>query len=627
MAITTPVIDNFNRANGNNVYSNGPWGANPIWGGDNSLVISSNAAKANGGWGDVYTSNSGYTDSEAYATVAATGGTDGYLEIMVRGSGGNSGNPSYYSIQWSQHDNHDDTWRVYRSAGGVYTQLGAQFTQAPAAGHRYGITAVGSTISGYYDTGSGFVTKVTTTDTLHTSGCLGFELYGSSAIDDFGGGAPVAGGTTFNLQANLRGRGGEKLTPALDKIFIGNLDAYGKDKLTPGKTYNGGSANLDAYGRESLMQGLGWGLASNLDGNARESFAENKAIAFNVNLDGYGREVLNPARSVQTGANLDGHGWEQSTPGKTYAVSSNLDGRGGETFTPGKGFSLLGNFLGRAGENLTPGKLYGVTANLYGLGKVSATITKSLSLRLDTVGRGLFAATPQLLSGTQYILSAILRGQGAVRSTPTRTLQTAGTFQGKGDFQPTPTLTSQLKAFFTGKGEVDVRPTLISGVQKLLSASLVGLGRLAGQLTEIKQAGANLDGRGDMAGQPGQTKQAGAVFRGKGEVNPIVGRQSSITGSMRGSDRVSFIQSKAVQLLADLDAGARFKATVQKTITIETVMVGRGWLRALFSPTGIIQRGSHGTIRVVRSQGRATVKNSQAHVEVVSSKARVDVGE
>ncbi|MBN9393103.1 MAG: hypothetical protein J0I20_34035 [Chloroflexi bacterium] len=192
---TTSILDNFNRANGNNVYSNGPWGATPIWSGDTSLVISSNAAKANGSWGDVYTNTSTYTDSEAYATISSTGGTDGYLEIMVRGSGGNSGNPSYYSLGWSQHDNHDDTWRVYRSAGGAYTQLGAQFTQAPAVGHRFGISAIGSSVIGYYDTGSGFVAKVTTSDTTHTSGRLGFEIYNSSGIDDFGGGTPGSGVT------------------------------------------------------------------------------------------------------------------------------------------------------------------------------------------------------------------------------------------------------------------------------------------------------------------------------------------------------------------------------------------------------------------------------------------------
>jgi hypothetical protein len=558
---TTSLIDDFNRANNGGAIGGTVW-STPIWPGDFSIgIISNQAYNSNSGvnWKDNYiTTALSSADEEVYITVATLPSTTENVGIYTRLASLNSSSlKGYEAYVFGNSD-----FQLFKVVNTTETQLGATVNSAFSAGDKFGLESIGTTHTIYKFHSAAWSSVLSRTDSSVTAaGNIGFQIEGNNArVDDFSGGAVVGGGTTYNLKSDMRGRGSEQLTPNLNKSFSGNLDAYGKETLTPGKTYNGASGNLDAYGKESLIPGKGFGINGNLEAYGKESFTENKSVSFSGNLDGYGKDNFVENKTAQLAGNMEGYGKEQLTPGKTY--------------------SFLGNLLGKAGEVFTPAKAYGLAANLDGLGKLSGTITKTLGMRLDAVGRGLLSGMPQLVSGVQYLLKGDFRGRGDTRLTPTQTMQSSANMRGKGEINPTPTLTSQLKAVFLGKGDLDGRPQLISGLQKVLSASMVGMGRLVGTLTQTKQAGSNLDGRGDIAGQPGQTKQAGGNFRGAGDIQAVPARQVSVSGNFQGKARETFIQTKAAGLFANLEGVAKLSGIAQKTVIAKVVMVGRGWLRS-----------------------------------------------
>ena len=78
-----------------------------------------------------------------------------------------------------------DTMYLRRSSGGTPTTIGS-WAQEVAAGNRIGISAVGSTITAYIDTGSGWTVVGSVTDAnFNTAGALLLDIYNTTArVDD-----------------------------------------------------------------------------------------------------------------------------------------------------------------------------------------------------------------------------------------------------------------------------------------------------------------------------------------------------------------------------------------------------------------------------------------------------------
>lgn len=128
-----------------------------------------------------------FGDSEAYVTVATYSGTD-TIRIGARVTNGGTASYSGYFVSIST----AGAWSIIRiTNGGSPVTLKSGPTQALASGDRIGITVVGTVITAWHDTGSGWQ-QVTSYDTSgdttkYTAGNLAVE-FRSSVLDDFGGG-------------------------------------------------------------------------------------------------------------------------------------------------------------------------------------------------------------------------------------------------------------------------------------------------------------------------------------------------------------------------------------------------------------------------------------------------------
>ena len=184
---TTPVLDNFNRANGS-VGSN--W-TNMHAGSFSTMNIANNVA-VNPGSASQYAWNywnpATYgPDVEAYATVANYSGND-TLRIGARVSANSSTYSGYFvSITAT------GVWSIIRITNATVTTLASGVTDPISSGDQIGIRIVGSVITALHRTAANGWVAVLTYDTANDStrytaaGSLSFE-FRTSTIDDFGGG-------------------------------------------------------------------------------------------------------------------------------------------------------------------------------------------------------------------------------------------------------------------------------------------------------------------------------------------------------------------------------------------------------------------------------------------------------
>jgi hypothetical protein len=187
---TTPVLDNFNRADG-------PVGAN--WanirgsGFYYAMNVSGNAAvdaAVSSGYAWNYWKPATFgPDAEAYATVAAYSGTD-TIRIGARVTGGVSSYSGYFvSVSPS------GAWSIIRiDNGGSPVTLSSGVTQTLASGDKIAIRIVGSLVTALHYTAANGWTQVLSYDTstdatrYTAAGSLALE-FRQSTIDDFGGGS------------------------------------------------------------------------------------------------------------------------------------------------------------------------------------------------------------------------------------------------------------------------------------------------------------------------------------------------------------------------------------------------------------------------------------------------------
>lgn len=117
--------------------------------------------------------------NEAFATLSTYVANAGVLVRVIPGE-----NPGFYAHAAESGDS-----RIYRYDGLTGTQLGATITVGWASGDKIGIDAVGNTITAYRNTGAGWTTLGSRTDSTYPGlGFAGmFASTNSEILDDFGG--------------------------------------------------------------------------------------------------------------------------------------------------------------------------------------------------------------------------------------------------------------------------------------------------------------------------------------------------------------------------------------------------------------------------------------------------------
>jgi hypothetical protein len=187
LAPTTPVLDDFNRANGgagSNWLVMRPSVFAPMNLSGNTAVDLSTTLYAWNAWNAVFGPN-----CEAYITMTSYTGTD---TIRVGGRVANVGTTTYqgYYVSISS----TGGWSIIRITNATATTLASGVNQPLAAGDKIAIRIVGSTITALHYTPSGGWLQVETYDTSRdtvrytAAGNIAVEFRGSK-IDDFGGGS------------------------------------------------------------------------------------------------------------------------------------------------------------------------------------------------------------------------------------------------------------------------------------------------------------------------------------------------------------------------------------------------------------------------------------------------------
>lgn len=225
MAITTGVLDNFNRSNATTLGAS--W-AGKVNSADADLGITSNKAASKGSDWDHARSCWGTScgaAQEAYVTVSTNSGDDHGIELFFRCTNIGTTTPDGYLLV------------AYRYSSGIYFEL-ETITDGDTAtiyecdttgfndGHKFGITAIGTQLTIYVDKGSGWTQVGQVTDSTYTDG--GYIGIGTDSLttrfDDFGGGTAIQTIAASGLTAALTA-GSPTVTPGAVNIAAIGLEA------------------------------------------------------------------------------------------------------------------------------------------------------------------------------------------------------------------------------------------------------------------------------------------------------------------------------------------------------------------------------------------------------------------
>lgn len=220
MAITTSVLDDFNRSN------TGPppstlWDG-PVASGEGGLKVVSNALapNASGSPCSSYWKTAFGAPCEVYATISNNAGE---FELYCRLSNAKTSTPSAYCVYISP----PNSVIIYKIVNGTYTDLGAAIEGAISNGTKIGLSAIGTTITLWRDTGSGWSSVTTRTDSSITGGgYIGALIYsagGTARLDDFGGGTAIQTIAASGLTATLTA-GSPTITPGAVNIAATGLE-------------------------------------------------------------------------------------------------------------------------------------------------------------------------------------------------------------------------------------------------------------------------------------------------------------------------------------------------------------------------------------------------------------------
>lgn len=195
---TTPVLDNFNRADG----SLGANWVNPTGGcyhGELAIISSQCAQAGDTGYGTMSAYNTSFgPDCEFYVTATAVTAGVSQIQLYIRSSanldGSCSGNGYDLKVSfWNTGSNNELLLRRLSD----YAVLGA-YHAVPVAGDSFGIQAIGNAIKVFYKPSAGSWSEViSATDSTTTgAGYSGLMLNDTSLrLDNFGGGTLAAAPT------------------------------------------------------------------------------------------------------------------------------------------------------------------------------------------------------------------------------------------------------------------------------------------------------------------------------------------------------------------------------------------------------------------------------------------------
>lgn len=190
---TTPILDNFNRAD-----EGPPPSANWTDIGNGLEVISNQAAGSAVGDNISYWNPITFgPDSEVYVTIPVTDVVNGVIYLRF-----NTGSFNGYGLIFGASTS---SLSVIRLDGGVPTPLGAAISQAISNGDSVGLRVIGSTIKVYYKAAAGSWTFLDsrTDATYSAAGALLLVVVDTTMrLDNFGGGTYEGHGLLLGQQRN-----------------------------------------------------------------------------------------------------------------------------------------------------------------------------------------------------------------------------------------------------------------------------------------------------------------------------------------------------------------------------------------------------------------------------------------
>ncbi|HEY7418595.1 MAG TPA: hypothetical protein VH593_25685, partial [Ktedonobacteraceae bacterium] len=207
---TTPVLDNFNRANGGvgSAWTGPAWQASAY-----PLIASNRIVRTGAGYGGIsWNAGTFGPDTEVYITCGVKPTADVGCFLIIK-SPVLTGQYSGYRLDC--YPNHSSgQFILYRVDNNTLTQLGT-VTQAITAGDSWGLETIGTSFRVCYKAAAGAWTYIgsTFTDTTYNNaGYIGVMLASDStaAYDDFGGGTAVVNQTKTGTDSGTGTETGSK---------------------------------------------------------------------------------------------------------------------------------------------------------------------------------------------------------------------------------------------------------------------------------------------------------------------------------------------------------------------------------------------------------------------------------
>lgn len=214
----TTLLDDFNRASLGSNWSN-------VFG---TLTIQSNQLHGSASGALGYWNVETFKDAEVYATIVnSVPGSGGVLYLFARltDAGGGISTTDGYTLNCNFNASGNETIEIGRSTNGANVVLVSTTDYNLSVGDKIGFSVIGNELKAYLDQGSGWAEILSTTDSTYTAaGYIGAGIVASAAnLDNFSGGAPVGGGTTFNQSVSGTLTGGGALIRQTGKAITGDL--------------------------------------------------------------------------------------------------------------------------------------------------------------------------------------------------------------------------------------------------------------------------------------------------------------------------------------------------------------------------------------------------------------------
>lgn len=202
---TTPVLDDFNRADEHPLNFGGRWGASLSGDGAEERVIGNRAGIWNSGTGQLWQDALFGPDCEVYYDLPVAG-TSFFHQLWLRVTSPGSSYNGYLFLATVDGGLANTFNRI---DAGVSTQLGASLASTFADGDSIGANAIGPTLTLYRKTGGVWTPLGSRTDaTYATAGYISFMPSATGSLgDNFGGGTYADIGTLGQYPTRHLGRG------------------------------------------------------------------------------------------------------------------------------------------------------------------------------------------------------------------------------------------------------------------------------------------------------------------------------------------------------------------------------------------------------------------------------------